>query len=92
MSITLPKPRSAPINAEEFIGAAPDSLVAPGAKGVEAGPKTLKAKRGKSRSQVSVVLADELIARIDECAAKIFMSRSAYITLALNKLLKDGAH
>jgi hypothetical protein len=86
MAITVPKPKK-PANPDEFIGAAPDAAPST-AESIQ--PKRLKARRGPSRSQVSVVLADDLVARIDERAAKRYMSRSAFITMALSELLERG--
>lgn len=83
MAITVPKPKK-PANPDEFIGGAPDAPVAT----PPAGGKVLKARRGTSRSQVSVVLADELVTRLDVQATKKYMSRSAYITMALNDFLE----
>jgi len=84
MAITVPKPRK-PSNPEEFIGGAPDAV---GSGPVATAPKVLKARRGTTRSQVSVVLADELVARIDERAGQRYMSRSAFITMALSDFLE----
>lgn len=87
MAITIPKPSLRPTKPEDFIAAAPDAVVDP----LEpTSPKTLKAKRGTHRSQVSVVLADELITRIDEASARQYMSRSAFITMALNRWLDQS--
>lgn len=88
MSITMPKPKPKPANVDDFIGAAPDAVAKEAVLLATQPVKTLKAKRGTSRSQVSVVLADELVTRIDEQAGKSYMSRSAYITMALNKFLE----
>lgn len=91
MPITIPKTKPKPANVEAFISAAPDAVGADATDPKEAKPvRTLKAKRGTSRSQVSVVLADELVARIDVQADKSYMSRSAFITMALNKFLADA--
>jgi hypothetical protein len=87
MSITFPKVKPKPANVDAFISAAPDAAGTEATEQVAKVVKTLKAKRGTSRSQVSVVLADELVARIDEQAEKNYMSRSAYITMAMNKFL-----
>jgi len=84
MAITVPKPKK-PSNPDEFIGGAPDAL---GTAPVKAAPKVLKARRGTTRSQVSVVLADELVVRIDEKANQRYMSRSAFITMALSQYLE----
>lgn len=64
-----------------FIAGAPDAAAA------SPSVVSLKAKRGIRRSQVSIVLADELIARVDSEASRRYMSRSALVTLALHRLL-----
>lgn len=87
MAITLPKPKPKPASMDDFIGAAPDSSPV-GTDSSVVPTKILKAKRGTNRSQVSVVLADELVARIDQQAQKNYMSRSALITMALNQFLE----
>lgn len=84
MAITVPKPKK-PSNPEEFIGGAPDAV---GTVPAAAAPKLLKARRGTTRSQVSVVLADELVAKIDVKANQRYMSRSAFITMALSEFLE----
>lgn len=84
MAITIPSGKLKLTKVDDFIAAAPDGAPA---SPVDAIPKTLKAKRGNQRSQISVVLADELITRIDEAAANQYMSRSAFITMALNRWL-----
>lgn len=86
MAITVPKPKK-PSNPDEFIGGAPDAV---GSVPVAAAPKVLKARRGTTRSQVSVVLADELVARIDARAGQRYMSRSAFITMALSDFLEKS--
>lgn len=86
MAITVPKPKK-PSNPDEFIGGAPDAV---GSLPVATTTKILKARRGTTRSQVSVVLADELVARIDEKAEQRYMSRSAFITMALSDFLEKG--
>lgn len=80
MSITRPK--AGPRTLDSFIAGAPD-----GAKLVPPGTVALKAKRGIQRSQVSVVLADSLLAEIDRVAHLRYMSRSALITMALHQFL-----
>lgn len=79
MSITRPK--VIPKTLDGFIAGAPD-----GAKLAPQGV-ALKAKRGIQRSQVSVVLADSLLAEIDRIAHQRYMSRSALITMALHQFL-----
>lgn len=84
MAITIPNPKLKLAKADTFIAAAPDAV---SASSDPPPPTTLKTKRGTRRSQVSVVLADELITRIDAAAAHQYMSRSAFITMALNRWL-----
>ena len=84
MTITA-KPKSKATNIDEFIGAAPDSS----SREVESTLQGLATKRGTNRSQVSVIFADELLAKIDDQAKSHYMTRSAYITMALNKFLED---
>ena len=84
MAITVPKTKK-PRNPEEFIGGAPDAV---GTVPEAAATKMLKARRGTTRSQVSVVLADELVAKIDVKANQRYMSRSAFITMALSEFLE----
>lgn len=85
MAIT--RPRGVPNNPEGFISAAPDAR-----NGIAEPGVTLKAKRGISRSQVSVVLADSLLAEIDRVAKLRYMSRSAFITMALHQILSQEWH
>ena len=68
-----------------FIEAAPD--------GKEEGVRSsgLKAKRGNQRSQVSVVLPDIILSRLDIVAEQRFMSRSALITMVISQFL-EGAN
>lgn len=88
MAITMPKAKPKPVNPDDFIGAAPDASPILVEAHVGKRVKVRKAKRGSNRSQVSVVLADELVSRIDEKADKNYMSRSALITMALNQYLE----
>ena len=76
MAITKPKPKPTP-SADAFIAAAPD---AGKPKGV---------RRGRMR-QISLTIAPELLARIDELAAGLSLSRAAVITLALNRAADEG--
>lgn len=78
MAITRP-PK--PINtaaAQAFIEAAPDATVR---KGV---------KKGK-REQISHTLPTDLLARIDEAAEALNMSRAAFINMGVLQLLERGA-
>lgn len=74
MAITKPKSRP---SADTFIAGAPD---AEKPKGVRRGRK----------QQISLTLAPELLARIDELASSLSLSRAAVITLALNRAADEG--
>lgn len=87
MTITVPKAKK-PTNPDAFIQAAPDAAADPAQAPA---PKRLKARRGTTKSQVSVVLADELVARLDVEAGKAYMTRSAYITMALTQFLSKAS-
>lgn len=85
MTITRVKPGSPRVDG--FIAAAPDAAaVVP----VALSPPGLKAKRGIDRSQVSVVLPDAVLARLDVEAGRRYMSRSALITMLINQFLERG--
>lgn len=75
-----------PVSVESFITGAPDAGV-PAASLPTQRTLSAAANRGKSRSQVSVVLPDDLIQKIDAARAEAYMSRSAYIVQALRKQL-----
>ena len=76
MAITKPKPKPAP-SADEFIAGAPDS------------EKPKGVRRGR-KQQISLTVAPELLARIDQLAANLSLSRAAVITLALNRAVDEG--
>ena len=71
-----------------FIAAAPDAAAA--VVSVAPSPPGLKAKRGIDRSQVSVVLPDAVLAKLDVEASRRYMSRSALITMLINQFLERG--
>lgn len=82
MTITRPKPVAKQVDG--FIAAAPDSKAeTPTVVG-------LKTKRGNHRSQVSVVLPDAVLARLDMEADRRYMSRSALITKVVNDFLSGS--
>lgn len=76
MAITKPKPKPAP-SADAFIAGAPDS------------EKPKGVRRGR-KQQISLTVAPELLARIDELAASLSLSRAAVITMALNRAADEG--
>ena len=89
MTITVPRVRK-PATVDEFIGNAPDASAEDRLPLSHQAERTFKAKRGVNRSQISVVLANDLINKIDERAAGAYMTRSAYITMALNKFIEEA--
>ena len=75
MPITKPvKPRTP----ESFISGAPDASPAP--KGVRRGTK----------QQITLTIAPELLAKVDEMAERMGQSRAALITLAIYRTVESG--
>lgn len=68
--------------ADAFIDGAPDAAPA-NRKGTGRGVKVGK------KEQIPVIMAPDLLERLDAVAAKLSMSRSATITLAVNQFLKS---
>lgn len=82
--MTITRAKIPPKQLDGFIASAPDSKAAmPSAPG-------LKTKRGNQRSQVSVVLPDAVLARLDVAAESRYMSRSALLTMLINQFLNEG--
>ena len=82
--MTITRPKVLPKQLDGFIASAPDSkALMPSAPG-------LKTKRGKQRSQVSVVLPDAVLARLDVEAGRRYMSRSALLTILVNQFLSES--
>jgi len=79
------KPMAAAENkaTEAFIEGAPDGAGKQDRKGTGRG-----AKVGK-KEQIPVIMAPDLLERLDAVAARLSMSRSATITLAVNQFLKS---
>lgn len=85
--MTIQRPIKPPIPAQTkaadaFIDGAPDSGKV-NRKGTGRGVKVGK------KEQIPVIMAPDLIERLDQVAAKLSMSRSATITLAVNQFLKS---
>jgi hypothetical protein len=77
MAITKPvKPKSA----DSFISGAPDASAAHQAKGVRRGTK----------QQITLTIAPELLAKVDEMAERMGQSRAALINLAIYRTVEDG--
>ena len=85
MTITRMKPGLPRVDG--LIAAAPDAAAPPPPARLSPG---LKTKRGIDRSQVSVVLPDPVLARLDVEASRRYMSRSALITMLINQFLEHG--
>lgn len=82
--VKKPKPTQPAVSAaaDRFIDAAPDAMPV-NRKGTGRGVKVGK------KEQIPVIIAPELLERLDEAARKLSMSRSATITLAVNQFLKS---
>lgn len=87
MSIVRPPKASAEAvskEADAFIDGAPDSgKVQRNRKGTSRGVKV------GNKEQIPVIMAPDLLDRLQEVADKLSMSRSAVITLAVNQFLKS---
>lgn len=82
--MTITRVKVQPKQLDGFIASAPDGKAAmPFAPG-------LKAKRGNQRSQVSVVLPDAVLTRLDVEADRRYMSRSALLTMLVNQFLNES--
>lgn len=79
MTITKPKLPGVPKGADAFIAGAPDAPKSTG-RGL---------KRGK-KEQIAVIVAPDLLDRLDAMAADMGQSRSALISLAIFQALKTG--
>lgn len=80
MAITRPKIKP---NADDFIAAAPDAA----AETTSTQPKYVK--KGK-KLQITLTIAQPLLERVDELAAKLGQSRAAVINLAVYQSLENG--
>ena len=75
------KPKGKPATADAFISGAPDAAPVPKvAKGVMLGNKR----------QITLTIAPELLARVDELAGQIGQSRAAVINLAIRQAVERG--
>lgn len=82
--MTITRAQVLPPKTEAFIAGAPDAGALPTALVTT----NLKTKRGNKRSQVSVVLPDQLLAKLDVVASRRYMSRSAVITMLVTQFLE----
>ena len=79
--MAIVKPKGKPATADAFISGAPDAAPVPKvAKGVMLGNKR----------QITLTIAPELLARVDELAAQIGQSRAAVINLAIRQAIERG--
>lgn len=83
--MTITRAKVLPKQLDGFISSAPDSRAA------TSSAPGLKATRGNQRSQVSVVLPDVVLARLDVEAERRYMSRSALLTMLVNQFLSDNS-
>lgn len=74
MAITKPVRPKSP---ESFISGAPDAV---GVKGVRRGTK----------QQITLTIAPDLLAKVDEMAGRMGQSRAALINLAIYRAVEDG--
>lgn len=79
MAITRPKRKP---SADDFIAAAPDAAA-------EAPLQPKYVKKGK-KLQITLTIAQPLLERVDELAAKLGQSRAAVINLAVYQSLENG--
>ena len=81
MTITRPKPKTPPTDADSFISAAPDAEPgAPATKGVKKGNKV----------QISLTITPTLLARVDALATELGQSRAAMINMAIYRAVEHG--
>ena len=79
--MAIVKPKGKPATADAFISGAPDAAPVPKvAKGVMLGNKR----------QITLTIAPELLARVDELAGQIGQSRAAVINLAIRQAVERG--
>ena len=80
--MAIVKPKGKPAAADAFIAGAPD-----------AAPPAVKVARGVmlgNKRQITLTIAPELLARVDELAAQIGQSRAAVINLAIRQAVERG--
>lgn len=82
MAIVKPKNRAEPSTKTEdsFIGGAPDSSHLPTGRGIKKGRK----------EQVTITIAPLILDRVDERAARMGLSRAAWINVCINQGLESG--
>lgn len=74
--MTITKKPATPATAEAFINSAPD-----------AAPRRV---RKGNKVQITLTIAEPLLDRVDEVAAKLGQSRAAFINLAIYQSLENG--
>ena len=80
MAITKPKSRAAA--AEAFIAGAPDATPEP--------PRAVKGVTVGHKRQITLTISPELLAQVDELAARIGQSRASTINLAIRQAIDRG--
>lgn len=74
--MTITKKPATPSTAEAFINSAPDAV-----------PRRV---RKGNKVQITLTIAEPLLDRVDELAAKLGQSRAAFINLAIYQSLENG--
>lgn len=86
MSIVKRPPKK---SVDDFIQGAPDSVPAATAPAAEVADETIKRVMLGKQAQISLAMPLNLLARIDEQAARLSISRAAYIKQAVSRAV-DG--
>lgn len=73
---------------EDFIKGAPDSVPAAAAPAAEVADETIKRVMLGKQAQISLAMPLDLLARIDEQAARLSISRAAYIKQAVSRAVE----
>ncbi len=79
--MAIVKPKGKPAAADAFISGAPDAAPA---------VKVVKGVMLGHKRQITLTIAPELLARVDELAAQIGQSRAAVINLAIRQAVERG--
>ena len=80
--MAIVKPKGKPATADAFISGAPDAA--------PAAAKMVKGVMLGNKRQITLTIAPELLARVDELAVQIGQSRAAVINLAIRQAVERG--
>lgn len=85
MTITK-RPQASPVkSADDFILGAPDATQ----KASSVGPAPTKIVLQGKQAQISLAMPPALLARVDETARKLSLTRAGFIKLALSRLIEQ---